>query len=556
MEAFRPRSATAPASDERQEPVRCGRIIEVLGEPGGERCQARWEERRERVWVLVRRRVTMGLLFYPRGGSAQVVRYLAGALEDAGWSTELVCGSLGVAGETTNAASFYTGMDVQALDFSPAVEAFDRGEDAVAHDPPMSPSFEDRAGVPDRALASVSPELGDHLADAWARFLQGALRRTPGVLHVHHLSPLHEAFARVAPGTPLVTHLHGTEMKMIDRVDQLTRLAHMQGTDLAGMADRELANVLPSLESYPHEARELVAQTRWEHWRYGSYWASRLRTIANACEHFIVVSPHDRDEARRLLGVEDDRVHWIPNGVDTHLFDRREVRHDERVALWRRWLVDEPKGWDETGRPGSIRYDERDIAPLTDPHVPVLLFVGRFLDFKRVPLLIRAYAAARESFEVQAPLVIWGGFPGEWEGEHPETVASSLGLNDVFFVGWRGHEDLARGLSCCDVLVAPSKNEPFGLVFLEAMASGLPVIATRSGGPLSFVNTEPGAPNGWMVAVDDQDELTTALIDAVNDPGARRARSENAHTQIRSHYSWKQIANRFTDLYEHATSST
>ena len=54
----------------------------------------------------------------------------------------------------------------------------------------------------------------------------------------------------------------------------------------------------------------------------------------------------------------------------------------------------------------------------------MLLFVGRFLDFKRVPLLVRAYAAARERFERRAPLVIWGGFPGEWEGEHPHTVAS------------------------------------------------------------------------------------------------------------------------------------
>ena len=55
----------------------------------------------------------------------------------------------------------------------------------------------------------------------------------------------------------------------------------------------------------------------------------------------------------------------------------------------------------------------------------MLLFVGRFTEVKRIPLLIRAYARARERFERRAPLVIWGGFPGEWEGEHPHTVASS-----------------------------------------------------------------------------------------------------------------------------------
>ena len=504
----------------------------------------------------MRRHVTMGLLFYPRGGAAQVIRYLATALGEADWSTALLCGSLGEPGDLTHAGTFFEGLEVHALDYGPAVEAFGRGEDPVAHDPPMPPSFEDRPDVPDRVFAAVSPGLGDHLAGAWARFLEGALHGTPEVLHVHHLSPLHEAIARVAPDTPLVTHLHGTEMKMIDRADRLAELARAQGTDLAGMADRARASALPALESYPEEARELVEATAWEHWRYGSHWAERLRAMARSGDHFIVVSPHDRDEARRLLGVQGDRVDLIPNGVDTGLFDRRVLSHAERLTLWRRWLVDEPRGWDETGRPGSIRYSQEQIAPLADPHAPVLLFVGRFLDFKRVPLLVRAYAAARERFARPTPLVIWGGFPGEWEGEHPYSVVSSLGVDDVFFVGWRGHADLARGLSCCDVMVAPSRNEPFGLVFLEAMACGVPVIATRSGGPLSFVNSRQGAPNGWMVGVDDERELAAAMVEAVNDAGARHVRSENAYTQIRSSYSWKGLASRFTEVYERALRAT
>ena len=49
----------------------------------------------------------------------------------------------------------------------------------------------------------------------------------------------------------------------------------------------------------------------------------------------------------------------------------------------------------------------------------MLLYVGRFTEVKRVPLLIEAYARARERFARRAPLVLLGGFPGEWEGEHP-----------------------------------------------------------------------------------------------------------------------------------------
>ena len=495
----------------------------------------------------------MGLLFYPRGGSAQVVRYLRAALADAGWSSDLVCGSLGASGEPTNAASFFEGAGVHALGYDPALAAFGRGEDPIAHDPPMHPSYEDRADVPDRVFASVSPALGDHITDAWERFLRDSLDGSPGVLHVHHLSPLQEAFARIAPGAPLVTHLHGTEMKMIDRIDRLAEVAGALDTDLAGMADRALVGELPAIDDHPQEVRTLVHDVRWEQWRHGAHWAERMRRVARASDQLIVISPHDRDEAERLLGVDGERVTCIPNGVDTALFDRRTVPRQERAARWRRWLVTEPRGWDATGVPGSVSYDEPDIATLVDPAATVLLFVGRFLDFKRVPLLVRAYAAARDRFDRPAPLVIWGGFPGEWEGEHPHTVASALGLRDVFFVGWRGHAELVLGLQCCDVMVAPSQNEPFGQVYLEAMACGVPVIATRSGGPLSFVNTEPGAPNGWMIDVDDEDALAAAMVEAVNDPESRHVRSENAYDQIRSEYSWGALVGRFTEVYEHAS---
>ena len=151
--------------------------------------------------------------------------------------------------------------------------------------------------------------------------------------------------------------------------------------------------------------------------------------------------------------------------------------------------------------------------------------------------------------------MIWGGFPGEWEGEHPLEVARELGVEGVFFAGWRGHDDLPEGLACADVLVAPSNNEPFGQVYLEAMACGLPVIGTRSGGPTSFVNTVPGEPNGWLVEPDDLDALTDAIVEAVNDGAARRARAANAYRQIRRHYSWHHLAERFVAVYERLASA-
>jgi D-inositol-3-phosphate glycosyltransferase len=456
--------------------------------------------------------VGMAVLFYPRGGSAQVARYLSRALIQEGVRVTLLTGSLGEPGERTHAQTFYEGLDVQAVDFNAAVEAFERGRDPIAEPVPLHPSFEAQAGVPDRVFAEVSPELGDHLRVAWTRAMQARWPTAPDVLHLHHLSPLQEAARHLWPELPIVTHLHGTELKLLRRIDE---------------GDR---------------------------WRFGEHWAQRLRAAAHMSDRLLVISPHDRDEAHRLLDVATEDVECIPNGVDTDRFDRRLPAPAERRELWRRWLIEDARGWDEAGEPGNIRYGERDLRAFFDAGsgdpLPVLIYVGRFLDFKRVPLLVRAYARARPRFRVPAPLVIWGGFPGEVEGEHPATVAAEEGVDGVFFTGWRGHDDLPDGLACSDVMVAPSLDEPFGQVYLEAMACGLPVIATRSGGPLSFVNAEPEAPNGWLVEPDDVDALADSIVEAVNDVRARRQRAENAYRQIRRDYAWSDLAERFIAVYE------
>lgn len=505
-----------------------------------------------------KQQVAMGLLFYPRGGSAQVARYLSLALREVGWDVSLACGSLGTPGTPTHAATFFAGLPVTAVDYSPALSAYAAGRDPLEEPVPMQPSYEDRSDVPDRVFAAVSPETGAHLVAAWERVLAGAWTDPP-LFHLHHLTPIHEAVQRRWPGRPIVTHLHGTELKMLDRIDRLSKLARALGTNLAGMAERAEAGTPLGLDGLAPDKRLLLESTHWERWRFGAHWAERLRAAADRTDRIIAISPHDRDEAVRLLSVDEARIELIPNGVDIERFDARAVTAEERLARWRGWLVEDPQGWDESGEPGSIRYSERDLRAFVDPETGqpsrVLMFVGRFLDFKRVPLLVRAYVRARPRFARPAPLVIWGGSPGEWEAEHPYTVARREGADDIFFLGWRGHDDLPDGLACASVLAAPSNDEPFGQVLLEAMACGIPVVATRSGGPPTFVNTDPGRPNGWMVEPDDIDALARALVEAVNDVEGRKERGENAYEQIRAAYSWRSLVERFAAVYEAAQSA-
>ncbi|MGZ8765927.1 MAG: glycosyltransferase family 4 protein [Acidimicrobiia bacterium] len=495
-------------------------------------------------------RVVMGLLFYPRGGSAYVVRYLSPALARAGWTVSLAVGSLGAVGEETHAPTFFDGLDVHFLDSTAAVRAFEAGGDAIAAPQPMHPSYEDRADVPDVVFASVPPELAEHLAAVWEDPLRGAGAEHADVFHLHHLTPQLDATHRLWPHVPLVVHLHGTEMKMLAAIEERAALAATLGETLETMPEAVLGLVdaSPGLD----EAQaEMLRTTRWDSWRHGEFWAARVKEQAQWADHLIAVSPQNRATAISVFGLDPEHVTAIPNGVDIERFCPRPRTPGARRATFRRALVDDPQGWTESGPPGALAYTETDLDRLlgADDDATVLLFVGRFLGFKRVPALVRAFARARHRFTRPGSLVIWGGHPGEWEGEHPVTVAEEVGTEGIYFTGWRGHDDLPSGLAACDALVVPSVDDPYPQVPLEALAVGLPVLACRSGGLLSMVNLDPARPTGWFVPPDDPDALTEAICTVVNDPAETATRGANALAHARAELSWDSLVPRFEAVY-------
>ena len=109
---------------------------------------------------------------------------------------------------------------------------------------------------------------------------------------------------------------------------------------------------------------------------------------------------------------------------------------------------------------------------------------------------------------------------------------------------------MAQALNLADVFVAPSSHEPFGQVYLEAMATAVPVVATKSGGPLGFVVDEGSEANGWLSEVDDKDSLVRVLGAALSDPAECRRRGGNADELVRRRYSWSNVARQFESLYE------
>jgi len=497
------------------------------------------------------RRSVMGLLFYPRGGSAYVVRYLSPAMTRAGWSVSVAVGSLGEPGDETHAPTFFEGLDVHSLDFTDAARVFDAGGDSIAAAVPMQPSFEDRAGVADVVLASVAPDLAEHLSAAWVAPLQAAGADSASVLHLHHLTPQLDAAHRNWPHVPIVVHLHGTEMKMIEAIRDRVEIAATLGATLTTMPTLSAAQLGDPDNGLDATQLDMACATRWSSWRHGEFWAARLKQQAQLADHLITVSPQNRATAISLLGIEPADITTIHNGVDIELFSPTAHTPSSRRATFRRALVEDPQGWTETGAPGTLRYTESDLDRMLGPDgdATVLLFVGRFLSFKRVPLLIRAFARARSQFTRPGSLVIWGGHPGEWEGEHPVTVAHKVGVEGIYFVGWRGHGDLPEGLGACDALIVPSVDDPFPQVPLEGMAAGLPVLASHSGGLISMVNLDASRPTGWFVPPDDLDALTDAITTVVNRPAERVERGANALAYARAEVSWDGLVPSFESAY-------
>jgi glycosyltransferase involved in cell wall biosynthesis len=127
----------------------------------------------------------------------------------------------------------------------------------------------------------------------------------------------------------------------------------------------------------------------------------------------------------------------------------------------------------------------------------LVLFTGKFADWKRLDVMLKAaaqYRVAGLAKGVSIGTLIAGGGPPEDELLYKRLAYVELkAAEHVFFLGPLGQDLLTRVNTVVDLGVFPSKDEPFGLVFIECMACGTPVLGARSGGPIDFVTDAVGA---------------------------------------------------------------
>jgi glycosyltransferase involved in cell wall biosynthesis len=222
-------------------------------------------------------------------------------------------------------------------------------------------------------------------------------------------------------------------------------------------------------------------------------------------------------------------LRWLHNQADLNLcpsrFTQRQlyVQGFERVKVWRRGVDHERF----TPRHRSHAWRER----LSDghPEAPLLLYVGRLAPEKRVNWLRAALDALP-----QARLAIVGDGPSRAELEALFAGTPTL------FTGYLRGKDLSHAYASADVFCFPSASETFGNVVLEAMASGLPVVAPNCGGQIDHIRHNE---NGLLVPADDRAALAKQVAWLVADRPWAQQMGQNALAYARTQ-TWEAILGR------------
>ncbi|WP_069386761.1 glycogen synthase [Cellulosimicrobium cellulans] len=266
-----------------------------------------------------------------------------------------------------------------------------------------------------------------------------------------------------------------------------------------------------------------------------SSWAER--TAYEGAAGVIAVSAGMRDDILRVYPqVDPAKVHVVHNGIDLD-------------------------GWRRPERETDVAVAERVVRELgVDPDRPAVVFVGRITRQKGLPYLLRA----ARSLPPEVQLVLCAGAPdtpeiaAEVSGAVAQLQAERTGV--VWIEQMLPRAELVAVLAASTVFVCPSVYEPLGIVNLEAMAVGLPVVGTATGGIPEVVDD---GVTGVLVPIDQADDgtgtpldpdrfvadLADALTRVVADPARAAEMGVAARRRVEEHFAWDAIGERTLEVY-------
>jgi D-inositol-3-phosphate glycosyltransferase len=255
------------------------------------------------------------------------------------------------------------------------------------------------------------------------------------------------------------------------------------------------------------------------------------RQIMQFADRLIAATPLETSQMNTLYGADEARISVVPPGVDRRLF--RPIPRLEAKAHF--------------GMP---------------PEHQMVLFVGRIQPLKGIDTLIQAMklvAGQYPNWQKDLCVCVIGGDPGGEPGSEQselkrlEQLRNELGIGElVMFMGARDQDQLVWHYSAASVVVMPSHYESFGMVALEAMACGTPVIGADVGG-LSF-SIQNGF-NGFLVPGRDPQALAEKILLILKHPFLRDQLGEQA-LRMTERYDWANIAGEVLDVYQLTLANT
>lgn len=252
----------------------------------------------------------------------------------------------------------------------------------------------------------------------------------------------------------------------------------------------------------------------------GSYRLEGEQQVLRQADRIVAATPAELAQLQWLYQADTNKVVVIPPGVDVSRFY-------------------------------PIPADEAKEFIGVPPCERVVLFVGRIEPLKGIETLIEAIALMRRQGVYVCLSVIGGDPDGGPETQNAEmarlkVMSEQAGVDDlVTFLGKRSQDTLPYYYSAAEAVVVPSHYESFGMVALEAMACGTPVVASQVGGLAYLVQDEV---TGYTVPVDEPQELAMRLRTLLEEPALRQKLGSQA-AQLAQDYAWEKIAARVVDLY-------
>ena len=245
------------------------------------------------------------------------------------------------------------------------------------------------------------------------------------------------------------------------------------------------------------------------------------REILERANCVVATSPQEQETLRSLVSTRG-QIEVIPCGTDTNNFRMTSKAHAR----------------------GKLKLGI---------HEKVILYVGRFDERKGIETLVRAFAILKKHDLQNLKLIIVGGssanMPDGDERKRIEHIVSELGLTDAtVFAGRIGHDILPLYYTAADVCVIPSYYEPFGLVAIEAMACGVPVVASNVGGLKFTIIPEE---TGLLVEPKDVEAFANGIHRILFDELWVRKMRKQASANVNQRFSWAGVTIQLSELYRH-----